>query len=574
MVERKVRKHEIGEVIDISELKDVENIQFEIGDILVKGEKGFTRAKFKGMGGRNPATYITVGANGASGQFDYQCDGVSDQVEIQQAINAVNAAGGGVVQLSEGTFIIDGSITLASNVTLLGTSWKTVIKVKGGFNANLNIFNLAGQQNIGLENLWIDVNRRGQTSGNLITFWSDNTSENLVIKNCKITDYFIIFEANPGSRAVTNVKIDGCLIDHANQTSCQFVSSVGRNSWFQYPAVDNIEVIDSIFTGIGVLPSATCWWWGNQYYARSATIRVINTKFNIPLNVWVNNFIRLEGKVYISNSNIPMLITAGNGGMPLIIGCDLNYVQLGGSIISGCRIGNLMASMPWTYILDSSIQSIGDNINFSSVSYLICIGCRVGSSDGGMNTALQHCMFIGCKFEGIGCRMGSQGYPVYNPTKDIRFIGCTFDFRRPYTGDGGIWIRGGKRIRISNCTFVNCSPADIRMSAYDVIDDVVIENNDMIYTTDYDSNFTPTASIWMEKPSSYDITNVVIRNNRIKPKTGVPKIIDVGIDTQIIDDNTWNITQEFGGDIILTSPNGLRYKVSVQDDGTLITTPV
>ena len=38
---------------------------------------------------------------------DYQCDGVNDEVELQQAVDAVYAQGGGVIRLSKGVFHID-----------------------------------------------------------------------------------------------------------------------------------------------------------------------------------------------------------------------------------------------------------------------------------------------------------------------------------------------------------------------------------------------------------------------------------------------------------------------------------
>ncbi|MEN6514449.1 MAG: hypothetical protein ABFC82_10965, partial [Methanoculleus sp.] len=45
----------------------------------------------------------------AKAQADYVCDGSNDQAEIQNAINAL-PAGGGTVQLTEGTFNCAGSI--------------------------------------------------------------------------------------------------------------------------------------------------------------------------------------------------------------------------------------------------------------------------------------------------------------------------------------------------------------------------------------------------------------------------------------------------------------------------------
>lgn len=66
----------------------------------------------------------TVVADDAGGPFqnngDAQCDGTADDVEIQAAIDAVAAAGGGTVELSSGTFNTDATIVMTSNVTLRG----------------------------------------------------------------------------------------------------------------------------------------------------------------------------------------------------------------------------------------------------------------------------------------------------------------------------------------------------------------------------------------------------------------------------------------------------------------------
>lgn len=71
-----------------------------------------------GGGGGSFATY-TVAANDAPADdkaaADYLCDGTADNVQIQQAIDAAQTAGGGVVQLSQGNF------TLAAAVTINGT---------------------------------------------------------------------------------------------------------------------------------------------------------------------------------------------------------------------------------------------------------------------------------------------------------------------------------------------------------------------------------------------------------------------------------------------------------------------
>lgn len=63
---------------------------------------------------------------------DYYTDGTTDQVEIQAALDAVYALGGGTVLLKAGTYTCSASIRMQSNCRLLGEGWATVIKMADG----------------------------------------------------------------------------------------------------------------------------------------------------------------------------------------------------------------------------------------------------------------------------------------------------------------------------------------------------------------------------------------------------------------------------------------------------------
>ena len=60
----------------------------------------------------------------------YQCDGVNDQIEINQAIADLGAVGG-LVQLSEGTFHCAGSVRLTRRTALCGKGRATILKAIG-----------------------------------------------------------------------------------------------------------------------------------------------------------------------------------------------------------------------------------------------------------------------------------------------------------------------------------------------------------------------------------------------------------------------------------------------------------
>lgn len=67
------------------------------------------------------STLTSVKTVGTSGSMaDYICDGTGDEVEINNAINAVNASGGGTVKLLPGVYYVDNSIVMKSNVNLVG----------------------------------------------------------------------------------------------------------------------------------------------------------------------------------------------------------------------------------------------------------------------------------------------------------------------------------------------------------------------------------------------------------------------------------------------------------------------
>lgn len=115
--------------------------------------------------------FITVGSANA----DYVTDGVADDVQIQQAIDTVNAAGGGIVQLKAGTFTQSNTIMLRSNVILqgLGPSITKLFVLAGTNKTSINNFdyNNGITSRAGVRNLTIDGNGANQVSagGGLVT---------------------------------------------------------------------------------------------------------------------------------------------------------------------------------------------------------------------------------------------------------------------------------------------------------------------------------------------------------------------------------------------------------------------
>jgi hypothetical protein len=78
---------------------------------------------------------VIVGASTWTGAATYLCDGIDDQVQIQSAIDYINALGGGEVILTEGIFVVSGNttpITMASNIYFHGQSRATILQYGTG----------------------------------------------------------------------------------------------------------------------------------------------------------------------------------------------------------------------------------------------------------------------------------------------------------------------------------------------------------------------------------------------------------------------------------------------------------
>lgn len=134
-----------------------------------------------------PRIARTVASAGASAAIkaaaDYVCDGTADNVQIQAAIDAAKAEGGGIVQLSGGTFNNADTVTISGNtdednadtVTLRGVGAQATTLVMAN---NVNGIELTNWATANIEDLGIVVSGTGSCihstavlSGNEVSFW-------------------------------------------------------------------------------------------------------------------------------------------------------------------------------------------------------------------------------------------------------------------------------------------------------------------------------------------------------------------------------------------------------------------
>jgi parallel beta-helix repeat protein len=160
------------------------------------------------VSGKRTATFIVAANNSLDKSMaDFVCDGVNDQIEINQAINSLPTGGGRVVLL-EGTYYISGSISISkSNVILEGQGDSTVIYLVDGANAHCIVS--SGVSNIKISNLKIDGNKGNQTV-NVNGIYLNNGS-NITIEKCTITNakFMNIYLDSLSNNVIKNCLISG-----------------------------------------------------------------------------------------------------------------------------------------------------------------------------------------------------------------------------------------------------------------------------------------------------------------------------------------------------------------------------
>jgi len=91
------------------------------------------------------------------------CDGTDDQVEIQAAIDAL-PAGGGKVILLEGTFTLAASISIPSNLSLIGSGWGNTVLTGAGVSMSEAVPGVASTKVV-LSDFYCDFSGLGAGSG-------------------------------------------------------------------------------------------------------------------------------------------------------------------------------------------------------------------------------------------------------------------------------------------------------------------------------------------------------------------------------------------------------------------------
>lgn len=148
-----------------------------------------------GAAPQRSSTLVIAASNASTASkegADYVCDGTDDQTTILQVIQDTT----GSVVLTEGTFIINNSITIPANktVTISGQGMTTILKIKDGINSEIPIFTINNaNDDVTIKEVMLDGNSSNNPPSRCrcgIFFDNSNRDSNLSIQNANFKNFY------------------------------------------------------------------------------------------------------------------------------------------------------------------------------------------------------------------------------------------------------------------------------------------------------------------------------------------------------------------------------------------------
>lgn len=321
------------------------------------------------------ATY-TIAANDAStnskSRADYQCDGTADDVEIQAAIDALFATGGGLIRLSEGTFSLDAEVYCKTKVSIAGSGFCTIMQIASG--VSKHCFYIYDHTDLYVKDLACDLTSAGTSNtlggsppcGVFVGHTTPGTTMNLIIKNLYVDgpkEEGVIILSGDHIYILDNIIEDSVLhgIHTDNNSFCVIRGNIINNSTEDGIRLTNTSdhclVADNIVNdndqyGITIMDSNYCTVTGNvvkdSATANSNGIQLeVSATSACDFNTVVGNTVLMQTSVYgginlekaASNTIVGNNVTgsAAYGVRENGTGVDLNLIQ--SNYLSGTTAG-------------------------------------------------------------------------------------------------------------------------------------------------------------------------------------------------------------------------------------------
>ncbi|MFB9057299.1 right-handed parallel beta-helix repeat-containing protein [Mariniflexile ostreae] len=147
---------------------------------------------------------------------------------IQHAVDEVHAAGGGVVFLKKGTHVLEHTLTLKSNISLVGEGREKTILLQGPHmvGSGFNIEDKPQVTDLVVKDLTLKGTRKGKSNGILIRGRNESRHTRIMLQNIDVTDW--------SAQGVHMKRTDNIVMDNCN---FQYNGSAGglyHNVYFLY----------------------------------------------------------------------------------------------------------------------------------------------------------------------------------------------------------------------------------------------------------------------------------------------------------------------------------------------------
>jgi len=270
------------------------------------------------------ATLIVAASNASARSkrgADYVCDGTDDHVQIQAAIDAVNTLGGGMVYLTEGTFVVGHaaneystwyhSIKMKSNVTLMGYGATIQIQATPAHDFMLIYGPTATDANV----IGVTLDGLSSNKGQAATFFN-GAFRRARIQNCHIKNFYNygIWWDNSGvsdgmilNNFLENVRAKSISIHNAPKkcviSGNLIVDTNATNQGILLDTASEVTVTGNVVntTGVGLYMYDSvldCVFTGNQFTGTADSVAIVHdgAKPDCTGNLFVGN--QLKGPLY------------------------------------------------------------------------------------------------------------------------------------------------------------------------------------------------------------------------------------------------------------------------------------
>jgi hypothetical protein len=362
-----------GDAYITGALRDSSNTSGTNGQILQTTGTGTQWVATSSLGFVSGDTVVTVAASDTNSSLkanaDYVADGTADEVQIQAAIDAVYAAGGGTVRLLSGTFIVSTStaagisISMATGTALVGDSMNsTIIQLANNTNSGSDdvqvVYVGTNVQDVVISNLTIDANRSGQSAGDAeFAVAIGNGAKRILIDRINVLDGAV------QNRPAT-VRTDELVIQNSRFAD----SGVGSQAGV-YMYADNLRIENNFFTTNlyieGNYDSDTALVKGNIF--QGVGMYAFGGGSGLRNLVISNNFIDTEGAVGINGielGEVDRAIVSNNtimnarNGISLDSASQRNVIE--GNVISSSTRSGIYIIGSDNLISDNSLYENGD----------------------------------------------------------------------------------------------------------------------------------------------------------------------------------------------------------------------